>query len=162
MKRLIPILALTPATAFAADGEDLKSALLSLFVQHVLPILATGIGLLGAWALAKLAQKLDSDGKGSKVARLGAWAAHLASTVVADLEVTLRPKLKASTADGKLTPEEVKQLRDEALARLKALAGEKGLEELRKALGIAAPELDKYLLGLLEKAVGGLRAPASP
>lgn len=145
--------------------DETQSTLMSLFLQYLAPVLFSALATALTWALAKLAAKWGAQGKEAKLAATGAWAAHLASTVVADLEATVVAEFKAAAADGVLTKAEIARIRETALGRLKALMGEHGLEQLRKALGIWAPELDKYLLGLLEKSVALLPkdpAPASP
>ena len=76
---------------------------LELVLQYVvapaIPLLCAG--LLGA--LAKLATYLHAKEGESKAARVGAVVADAARSVVAELEVTLKPQLEAALADGKLT-----------------------------------------------------------
>jgi hypothetical protein len=141
---------------------EIQSTLLSLFIQYLLPILFSALATLSAWALAQLAKKLGAQAAHSKAAAIAARLTHLAETIVADLEATLKPELAKATADGKLDKAEILRLRDVALQRLKALAGERGLLELQGILGIAAPQVDGYLQGILERAVDQLPSKPAP
>lgn len=88
------------------------------------------------------------------------WA--LASAVVAHVQVKIRPSIQRAFADGKLTTEERKALQDEALRLLKEAAGQHGLEELRKALGLLGGNVEVYLSGLLERAFRSFKAQEAP
>lgn len=150
------------ATAAVAPTPDVKSALLSAFIQYVLPVLATGLSALLAWVFVQLGKKYGADATGSKKSQVLNHLFTLAQSVVADLEATLKPQLLAATADGVLTPVEVGLLRDSALNRLKFLAGEKGLAEAQFLLGMTGGALEGFLMGLIEKAVDGQPAKAVP
>ncbi len=146
-----------PLAALAApEVPEPSSALMGLFVQHVAPVLFSLIGLALTALLGLAAKKWGTEAKQTKVAAAVDRMTHFASVVVADLDATLKPHLKTATADGVLTKAEVAHLRSVALARLKELAGEHGLKELSGLLGIAAPQLDTYLHGLVETAVDAL------
>lgn len=139
----------------------LKDALLSTFIQVVLPVLATGLTAVLTWVFAQLALKLGTQKGASKLALVGEKAFHFAQVVVAELDATLKPKLQEMSADGVLTAAEIGQLRDIALNRIKELLAERGLKELQNVLGLVGPQLDVYLRGLLERAVD-LKNAAAP
>lgn len=141
---------------------ETKSALLTLFIAHVAPVLFTGLAMLLGWVLTQLGRKLGAQAGESKLAAVGTRFTLFAQAVVADLEATLKPELAKATADGELTQAEIAHLRTIALARLKALAGEKGLGELQAVIGIAAPQVDAFLSGLIERAVATLPRDAAP
>lgn len=161
--------------AFAADAVAAPdpSPLMQLFLQYVAPVLFTGIGTLLAAVLAFASTKLHAAaerdraaGKAISVADVAARATHIATQIVQDIQVTLRPELEAALADGKLTEEEKAKLKAAAMARLKATLGETGMAELRELLGIAEDGLGGYLSGLIESALVGVKAgskqPVSP
>ena len=137
-------------------SPELKATLLSLFVQYVVPPLFAIVMAGAAWALWKLSQFLNSKAGESKLAAVAARISHLAEGVVADLEATLKPELVEATKDGVLTKAEITRLREVALARLKQLAGERGLAELQLVLGLVPTQVDSYLTGVIEKAVDRL------
>jgi hypothetical protein len=137
-------------------NPELKASIFAFLTQTALPLIFTGLGTAASWAFVKLGAFLGTKAKESKLAQVGARLADLCKSVVADLEATLRPRLAEATADGKLTKAEIIQLRAVALERLKQLAGEKWLDEARAILGIAAPSFEKYLMGVLERAVDQL------
>lgn len=149
----------TPTLVLADTAPPEHGALSQLFVEKVAPVLFTGLATLLGWVFVQLAQYFGVKKQGSKAAAVAERLFHLAQTVVADLEVTLKPQLLEATADGVLTAAEINTLRGLALTRLKALAGERGLKEAQALLGIAAPMLDQYLNGVIEHAVD--RLPSS-
>lgn len=129
------------------------SAVYAMFIQYILPVLFTGLAMLLGWALTSLATWLQSRSENSKIAGASSKLVLLTDTIVADLEATMKPVLKAATADGMLTKTEIDTLRATALQRLKEMAGEKGMEAVKDILGVAAPKLEEFLTGLIEMAV---------
>lgn len=146
-------------------NPEQQSQLWTLFIQHLGPVVFTGLaGLLG-WVLTNLAKYLQARAEGSKFMLVGAKLTTIAESVVADLNATLAEPLKEAAKDGVLTKAERLDLRDKALNRLKQQAGERGLVEAKALLGVAAPQLDAHLNGLIELAVaklGALKAPENP
>lgn len=133
----------------------------TLFLQYALVPLIGGLALLAGWALLKLSSWLEAHGAQSKLFGIAAKVAHFADHVVRELDVTLRPKLAISLADGELSASEAAELKAAAVSRLKALLTEAGLAEL-SALGISLPsQVDTYLGGAIEKAVAGMKEGAA-
>lgn len=128
-----------------------------LGVVSVLAIggVAGGLVWLLAWAGSAFAKKAAAN----KLWLAAVKVAELASAIVRDIEATVKPEASRMTADGKLTPEEAKRLRDLALARLKTSLGERGLEQLRGTLGLAGVAAEGYLAGKVEEAVATVKAP---
>lgn len=123
---------------------------------------AFGLAMLAlAWVFVQLQKKIGADTNATKAQLVVARWSHFAEVVVRDLGATLRPKLVAALADKKLSTDEIRQLRDEALRRMKELAGETGVEELKATLRIVAPSVDTYLFGLVETAVAKTRMPTA-
>lgn len=122
---------------------------LSLFVDYVLPPLATAAGSISVAVLALLVKWLREKAATTQAARVGLVFGELAQSIVADLEVTLRPKLQVALADGKLTPEEGRALKNSAMGRLTQLAP---LELTRSAHQLFGPLLADWLSGLIERA----------
>lgn len=129
-----------------------------IFVEYVLPILATGIAALAAFALKSLVSFLEAKAQSSKIAAAGVKIAHFAEIVVADLEATVKPQLAGMVADGHITDEEKKTLKDLAMSRLKQLLSEHGLDSLSGVLGIATSKVQLYLSGVIEKALNTVKA----
>lgn len=115
-------------------------------------IIAPGLAIIGPLlvaGLAKLVQYLDAKAKESKAARVAGVFVELARSVVAEVEVTLRPEIQKALSDGKLTKEEGALLKAKALEILKTKAPS-GL--LQAAQSIFGPILDTWLGGLVERA----------
>lgn len=102
--------------------------------------------LVLGWLIALLAAKA----KESKAAGFFGYAATLAREAVQHVETNLKPKLLAATADGKLTPDELRQLRDEAIKLVKEWGGTTLQKEARKWIG---GDFSAWLVGLVESAV---------
>lgn len=123
------------------------------FLQYVAPVLVTALFGFLTFALKLLSDKWAAEGKTSKLAAIGGKIAHFCQLVVADLDANLKPQLASYMSDGKITAEERSTLRELALTRVKLLLAKEGLEELSGILGIAASQVDVYLMGAIEKAV---------
>ncbi len=123
-------------------------------LQEVVPPLCNLLlPLLGSAALAalsKLAQYLHEKAAASKAAGVAAVFTDLAKSTVAMIDVELRPQLTAALADGKITAEEGRALRDHALAILKSQVPGKLLGSAAEIFG--ALGVDTWLKGLIERA----------
>jgi hypothetical protein len=157
------VLAMLAATLlpFAAGAESAvvavapRPSLLELVLQYVvapmLPLVCAGLLALLTRAVTYLTEKQRS----SVAARIGAVAAEAARSVVAELDVTLKPQLQAALADGQLTDAEKAQLKATALQAMR--------EKLPPALmaqasGVFGPLLETWLGGLVERAVTDRKA----
>lgn len=134
-----------------AQAEPPKpSPVLEAVLQYIVaPLIAIAAPILVA-LLAKLVQYLNSKGKESKLALVGGVVADAAHSVVAELDVTLRPKLTAALADGKLTDAEKAELKAAAVDALKTKLP---ASVMGGAAGIFGPLLDQWLGGMVERAV---------
>lgn len=153
-----------PLDFLAAVGDadpnqpGIQHTLMSLFIQYIAPGLFTAIGGTLVAALLALRKKLGVEGETSKLAQASGWLADIAGAVLADVLSTLRPELQNAAADGRLTQGELASLAATALGRVKAIAGDKGLEWARGVLGVV--DLDSYLRGIVirEAQILGARA----
>jgi hypothetical protein len=139
---------------------DLKSSLLEAFLKYVLPTLATALAALLTALLAAATRKFTADAAAAKAAGKSnliqlevARAFHFADVVTHELEVTLKEEYEKASADGVITAEEGKALKDKAISRVLELLGTEGKSALIDALGIASGALPQYLGGLVELAV---------
>lgn len=137
---------------------DLKSTLLELFIQYVLPILATAAfgGLV--WLLVQLSRWFAAKGATNRFFLVTERVAHLASVIVADIDATMRPKLKSAAEDGKISPDEAAELKKAALDALKKSLSERGLTQLQGVLDVFGGPVETYLSGAIERAVTSKRA----
>lgn len=152
---VFPLAALAQPTPAAPRGW--LDPVLQYLVAPLVPLI--GAAVLGV--LAKLVSYLhsrDESGRGfAALAVLG----DLTHSVVAELEVTMRPKVQLALADGTLSPEEGAQLKAEALAILKRAAPVAAMRAAEQLLGVAG--LEAWLAGMVERAnaAGPASAPAS-
>lgn len=134
----------------------MKQTLITILVQVVLPLAASGAFAAAIWALTKLSTVLKTKADGNKlVACLATLTVH-ADTVVSNIQATLIPVIKKDAADGALSATEVAQLRTAALAKLKESLGTEGVAAIQDVVGILAPSLDSFLSGFIETRVAAL------
>ncbi|WP_163998701.1 hypothetical protein [Pyxidicoccus caerfyrddinensis] len=157
---------LTAPVALAQDGTSppeptLKSIILSAAVTAT-PVLATALAGLVAAALVALTKKLHAQAGESKLAQVATRASMLAEGVVRDIEVTLKPKLEAASADGTLSDAELQSIKAAALEQLKASLGQRGLAELQQVLQLTAGSVGTFLSGLIEAALDRMKASRAP
>ena len=107
-----------------------------MLIEHIPTLVTLGVGLLVAWVVRKGWIKADLGDK-LKLDVSGAVNAVYHEYVKAR---------KEANADGKLTDEEKKEARNLALAKLKEIGKEKGID-YAKTYGVPA------ILGLVEKYV---------
>lgn len=140
---------------------DFKSALLSVFVEQLLPVLGTALaGVIVAafgyltWWLRQKSQAEGASALQSKGLTIVARATELMKNVVAHSEAEIRPLIQKATADGELTTAEAAEIKAKTLEIFKREFGAEGLGALKDVLG---GSLDVFLSGLLERVLVGLK-----
>ena len=134
-----------------------QGLLLTLFVQYLLPVIATGLSALLGWGMKLGLDWLKAKGETSKAAHVGAVFAEGAASVVVHLEATMKAELLEASKDGVISPEEGARLKSVALAELKKLPA----PMLAAAASLFGGGLDTWLSGLVERAVTAQK-PAAP
>lgn len=109
----------------------MKDQLIAQAAQLLLPIAATLALAAGAWISASIRKLVKSR----EVLALYTRVERLAELVVQEANQTVIEPAKAAAKDGKLTPAEIITIQTQALARMKTLLGEKGIAELKGAVG---------------------------
>lgn len=143
--------------SLAQAPEASKSTVLELVLQYVVAPLIPAIGALILTLLGMLTKYLAEKGKANKMAHVAAVGTELMRSVVADLEVTMRPALGKALEDGQLTAAEREQIKQEAIKRVR----ESLPPHLRKAAGeLLGPMLTPWLSGLVERAHSELEVKA--
>jgi len=112
----------------------------------VLSLALTGAAALGANYLAKRAAT-------SKTFAVLASFWEVVRSTVAHADVELRPALTAALADGRLSPEEGKALKEAAIKLVRAQLGTGGLAALQNVLKVELPGLETYISGAIERAL---------
>jgi hypothetical protein len=136
--------------------DQIKVFIINALVVASPVIIGTLLKLAYA-GMGALTAKLNAGAEASKLQAALARITVLADAVVRDIEVSLRPKLVAATADGILTAAEQVMLKSAALQALKSAATKHGLAELQQLLKLAPDMLEPILSGILERAVGALK-----
>jgi len=151
----VVLVAQVAVAAEATGGEPsgtLPGMLISWLAVAALSLVTLLMGLAGA-AMARRA-------KDSKVWTTVNSLWVVAQTVVAHVEREIRPSIQKSLADGKLSSEEAKALKAEAIKLFKEAAG-KSLGDLQKLLGLTEGAIGTFVSGLLERALASTKPAAS-
>lgn len=156
---LVLMLAALPALAqmAAQPSSPIGAALVALYGSLSLAVVLAA-GAFTAWLMGRA--------KTSKGLALLQQMWIVAQTVVAHVEAKVRPTIQADLADGKLTPDEVKELQQEAMQAFEEALGPALLAQAKVYFG--SGNLDTLLSGLLERALAhfkvtsALQVPATP
>lgn len=140
---------------------DFKGTLLSIFVEQLIPVIVTAVGLTLTAAFGYLTvlikKKADAEGQSataSKGLAILARATELMKNVVAHSEAELRPIIQKAAADGTLIPSEGAEIKAKALEIFKREMGTEGMAALKEVLG---GSIDIFLSGLLERVLVSLK-----
>lgn len=114
------------------------------------------------WAAAKLAQLIRAKVQNEYLKGVLVRLDDAVFTAVKDLQQSVVEQIKAASADGKITDDEKKQIKERALASVKSHVGTKGLAEAAKVLGLEGGALETLLSSKVEAAVHDLRRTAPP
>ena len=159
MRRFLAFLVVcSPLLALAEEAAAPASPVLTAFMQYVVPALVTVLGPLLVLALGQLAAFLRAKAGESKAAGVALVFTEAAHSVVAELEVTLKPRLQAALADGVLTQAEKDELKKAALDALKTRLPATALQSASAVFGLM---LDTWLGGLVERAVAAQKPPVT-
>jgi hypothetical protein len=88
-------------------------------------------------------------------------AESLAQGIVRELEQTTVAAFREKAADGKIDQNDAAAVKDQALAKLKAQLGDKGVKELESVLGLTRAQLEAFLASKLEQGVYQLKVEQS-
>lgn len=129
----------------------------------VLEILSPLLLAALTWAAAKLAQLIRAKVQNEYLKGVLVRVDDAVFTAVKDLQQTVVEQIKVASADGKITDDEKKQIKDKALVVVKSHLGTKGLAEAAGILGLGGAALEGLLSSKVEAAVHDLRrsAPAT-
>lgn len=148
------------AEALPANTPWWVPVLLSFFGILSTVITTVLLPALRRWLEAKRAAE-DAAGKRSLLTTVALKAEHYAEIVHAEIDATMKPSIEEKLKDGKLDDAEKAELRAEALALFKKIAGTAGLAELSSVMGLAGEGLDRFINGLVEKQVDKANALAA-
>ena len=123
----------------------------------ILEILSPVLLAALTWAAAKLAQLIRAKVKSEYLRGALVRLDDAVFTAVKDLQQSVVEEIKAASADGKITDEEKKRIKEKALASVKSHLGTKGLSELATVLGLEGGAIEGFLSSKVEAAVHDLR-----
>jgi hypothetical protein len=122
----------------------------------VAPFAALGL----TWLSVKAAQLVAAKIKTEHVARVLPLVDNVVLAAAREMQQVLVDKLKATSRDGSLTPEQGAEAKQAALDSAKAQLGRHGLTDIASTLGIGAHGVDHLLAARIEAAVHRLKSPS--
>ena len=117
--------------------------------QIVWPLLLAGI----IWVAARYSQLLAIKARNERMQGALLLVDIAAVTAMREVQQVFVDRLKATSGDGTLTPEQRTEAKAAAIASAKAQLGGRGLAELRHAFGFDAAEVEALLATRIEAAV---------
>jgi hypothetical protein len=129
----------------------------------VLEILSPVLLAALTWAAAKLAQLIRAKVQNEYLKGVLVRRDDAVFTAVKGIQQSVVEQIKEASADGKITDDEKKRIKEKALASVRSHLGTKGLAEVARILGLDGGALDGLLSSKVEAAVHDLRRalPAS-
>lgn len=131
---------------------------LTPLVQPLIAILGTVLTAVAAALGKKLHEWLEAHVQNAKLRSALERTAAFVGAEVKAISQTLVPAIKAAAADGKISPEEAKGLRDKALEGVKGHFGPDGLKELGQTMGITPEKVEAFLVSQIEASVAGQKS----
>ena len=129
--------------------NEVTAVIIENAVQVVSTLLLMLIGVLGAWISAKIAKREELK----NISAATEEATNAAQTTVLQLQQTTVEHLKAASADGKLTKDEIdslsKALLEGTIAKMSASAV--------KLLNAAGVDLSELIKGVGEAMIAGMK-----
>lgn len=127
----------------------------------VLEILSPVLLAALTWAAAKVAQLIRAKVQNEYLRGVLVRVDDAVFTAVKAVQQTVVEQIKEASADGKITDDEKKRIKEQAIATVKAHLGTKGLSEVGTILGLDGGALDGFLSSKVEAAVHDLRRSAA-
>jgi len=125
---------------------------LDLILKIVSPIL---LALL-SWGSVKLTQLIKNKVKDEETKQVLLKLNDALFTAVKDVQQTIVSDLKAANVDGKLTGEEIQDVKSKAIEKAKSFLGS-SISDMPGTLGMTQEEFEKYISSKLEAIVLDLK-----
>jgi len=110
----------------------MNGILLKLFTDYVVPGLGTAIMGLITYGSGLLISKINTKLKNDQVKQALEQLSKITKTVVADINQTVVSDIKSRTADGKLSSEDMREIKAKAVMMIKSQVQTEFLELLAK------------------------------
>lgn len=128
-----------------------------MVVEALSPVFLAAV----TWAAAKLAQLIRAKVQNEYLSGVLLRIDEAVFTAVKDMQKSVVDQLKAASADGKISCEEQKQIKEQAIATARAHLGKNGRAAVSKVLGMSGAAIENLLASKVEAAVHDLRHTAS-
>jgi hypothetical protein len=123
----------------------------------ILEILSPVLLAALTWAAAKLAQLIRVKVRSEYLRQVLVRVDEAVYTAVKDVQQSVVEEIKAASADGKITDEEKKRIKERAITSVRSHLGPKGITEIGTILGLDAGALEGFLSSKVEAAVHDIR-----
>jgi hypothetical protein len=126
-------------------------------VLKIFVVLSPALAALLAWASTRLVQLITAKVKFEYLRGVLVRLDDVVFAAVREIQQTVVDDLKSNSPDGRLTPAQRDQLKQDVLAKIKSHIGMKGLAEIAKILGLDGVGLDNFIATKAEAAVHDLK-----
>jgi polyhydroxyalkanoate synthesis regulator phasin len=127
----------------------MEPTFLTILVNQLAPLFAAVIAGLVAVAIARFNKWVRTKTDSEEILTTMDSVFNIAETAVADANATVVAGLKEAAADGKITEEEAKDIKDKVFKQIKDTIPTKSAKVLSKVVA----DLDANLMSLIEKLV---------
>ena len=127
----------------------METTLITILVNQLAPLFAAVIAGLVAVAIARFNKWIRTKTDSEEVLTTMDSVYQIVEVTVADANATIVAGMKAAAADGKITEEEAKEIKDSVFSQIKNNIPPKSAKVLSKVIA----DLDAYLMSLIEKLV---------
>jgi len=127
----------------------MEPTFLTILVNQLAPLFAAVIAGLVAVAIARFNKWIRTKTDSEEVLTTMDSVYQIVEVTVADANATIVAGMKAAAADGKITEEEAKEIKDSVFSQIKNNIPPKSAKVLSKVIA----DLDAYLMSLIEKLV---------
>jgi len=137
---------------------DFITAFSFIIFLVLVPLTAIGVTWLGGRVGELIQAKVNNETLRGVLLRLD----DAVVTAVKDLEQTIVADAKVAAADGKISREEARRIKDKAVRRVKSSLGPDGLKQLGSVLGLWELSVEDFIGSKVEASVLDLKRTAVP
>ena len=137
---------------------DFITAFSFIIFLVLVPLTAIGVTWLGGRVGELIQAKVNNETLRGVLLRLD----DAVVTAVKDLEQTIVADAKVAAADGKISREEARRIKDKAVRQVKSYLGPDGLKQLGTVLGLWELSVEDFIGSKVEASVLDLKRTAVP
>lgn len=127
-------------------------------IQTLGPVIVSAVSTVLVWVLSEVARQVRSRTNNELAISAIDRLTHTAASTVMEIEQVVVPRLRAASADGKLSARDMELLRDLAMKKIK----ERVQPAVQKQAKRAISDLDGFLQSKIEQLVYSMKPTGGP